>query len=442
MIKPREILKDAFSEGSTPSAEDFEDLIDSFTHLEEDQAKLGLGSYDIERIYPEGVCVLHLGKLYISNQSTTGGPWNSEHWDLVPFPQRTTRWASSFAWDEENLGKIVGINNGLAVPYQETTLGNVQSEVEIPVEIFEELEFRPENTGNPASVTIQIKSWVESKASQLQILSYALDLNVTIVAGDQVPEKVDETEAAEEIANWLNFEYASILSADFSGDLVEITTIPEGEIYNAGSAIFSDTDLVEPDEVAFTEGQNGYAASRLYWINAFTSEVKSVVAGVDVTPAATADDTVDAIVLFINSDIDGFTAIKSDGKLKITYEAFGLAINAVTVQALYSAQSAQFNFSGGSTEGTYSYMLPLGKLVAYGDDYVDIDDSEFVEVLTGSEIELPESLYPGLEYPLPVRVDSDGNVVPHLPNSGIVFGWAFNDCDIDSLIKIKKNTSF
>lgn len=442
MIQSRDNLKDAFSEGSTPSAEDFENLIDSFAHLNEDQAKLGLGIYDSERIYPEGVCVLYLGKLYISSQETTGGPWNSEHWDLVPFPQRTTRWPSSYAWDEENLGKIVGINNGLAVPYQETALGDVQSEVEIPVDTFDDLEFRPENTGSPASVTIQIKSWVASKESQLQILSYALDLNVTIIAGDQVAENVDEAEAAEDIADWINVEYASTLSAAFSGDLVEITTIGEGEIYNAGSAIFSDTDLEEPDEVAFSEGENGYAASRLYWINAFTSEVKSVVAGVDVTPGATADDTVDAIVLFINSDIDGFTAIKSDGKLKITYEDFGLALNPVTVQAMYSGQSAQFNFVGGSTEGTYSYMLPLGKLVAYGEDYVDIDDSEFVEVLTGSEIELPESLYSGLQYPLPVRVDSDGNVVPHLANSGIVFGWAFNDCDSDSLIKIRKNTSF
>jgi hypothetical protein len=439
MIQDRNTLKSYFEEGSDPTEEQFASLIDSFAHLNEDSAQLGLGIYDSGREYPSGICVIYEGLLYISNSATTGGAWDANKWDLVESPIRVARFATAHVFEPEDVGRIIGINNGLAIPYAETDTNDVEATVEIPVSIFEEIEFRPAVSASKSSAFITIVSWLASKESQLSLVVNIDNINVVIVAGDQVAEDADEAAAAAAIANYLNTNYGDFIVADNTDEVLSIETVGTGLIYNAASLKFEDED--DENEVLFTGGSDGYAATTLSWVNGFDMTPRVIVAGVDVMPQASAEGTVDEILEFINTEFADFSAVRADGMLKISYQEPGALTNIVSLTAYYEPLSDSYAFAGGSSAGTFSFMTPLGKLVRYGEDFVEVEDSEFVECEASDTIEMSELMFPGLTSPAPVRVVT-GGTISSWRQGDVLFGWVFQNVLAEDQVYVKKQAPF
>jgi hypothetical protein len=435
-IQTRATLKGYFNTGETPGETQFHNLIDSLLHVEEDSALIGLTDYSDAVNYEPGRVVLYEGRLYQANTGTTGA-FNSEDWDLVPFPTKVAIFPTEHEFSGGDIGKVIGIIGAGAVPYAVVTQLAAAGVATIPVTAFEDNEFRPAVAATVGTATISLISWDAGQSSILQIINYGAGVEVVIAAGDQVPADEDVAAAALAIAAWINEEFEDVLTASASGVSIAIDTVGTGSAMNSGVLIYDDS-LHTPTEVEFTEGTDGYNASKLSWINTLTEDEIEITAGVEVEPEATVEDTVDAIAAYINTELSAhFSASVTLGNLVIEYLTAGAVTGGARYETPYNAFDEEYPFEGSADASELSKMIPLGKLYAYTETTVMVEDSEFVEVTAAEDITLPETLEVGLSYPRKVRINGDGEVVAW--NSGsLPFGVILTEATEAEPILVKK----
>jgi hypothetical protein len=435
-VQSKAILKSYFNTGETPGETEFHNLVDSLAHVTEDSALMGLTDHSESVEYLTGRVVLYDGKLYQANTDTSGA-FNTEHWDLVEFPTKVAIFPTAHTFISGDIGKVIGIIGAGAVPYDVVTQMAAKGAATIPLVVFDDNEFRPAVESEPASATISLVSWDSGKSSILQILNYGAGIEVVITAGDQVPADEDVAAAATAVAAWINTEYDGVLDASADGVAITIATIGTGTTMNSG-VLTVDDSLTAPTEVEFTGGSDGYNASKLSWINSKTDAEIEITAGLEVEPEASTEDTVDAIASYINTELsEHFSATVSDGMLIIEYVEEGAVSGGITYASPYNLGTELFPFEGSADESEQSKMIPLGKLYAYSETQVMVEDSEFVQVIAEEDIELPETLEVGLTYPVKVKVTANGTVAPWNVGS-IPFGVILTGATEGEPVNVKK----
>lgn len=435
-IQDRATLKGYFNTGETPGETEFHNLIDSLVHVEEDSALIGLTDYSESVNYETGRVVLYEGRLYQANTGTSGA-FNSGHWDLVPFPTKVAIFPTEHEFSGGDIGKVIGIIGAGAVPYAVVTQLAAAGVATIPVTAFEDNEFRPAVAATVGTATISLISWDAGQSSILQIINYGAGVEVVIAAGDQVPANEDVTAAALAIAAWINEEFEDILTASASGVSIAIDTVETGSAMNSGVLIYDDS-LHIPTEVEFTEGSDGYNASKLSWTNSLTEDEIEITAGVEVEPEASGEDNATAIAAYINTELSAhFSASVTLGALVIEHLTAGAVTGGARYETPYNAFDEVYPFEGSADSSELSKMIPLGKLYAYTETTVMVEDSEFVEVTAAEDITLPETLEVGLSYPRKVRINGDGEVVGWNAGS-LPFGVILTDATEAEQVLVKK----
>jgi hypothetical protein len=72
MIQPRSTIKNFFKRKNKPSEEQFADMLDSFAHLAEDAASLGVGAHNPQALYMPNAIIIHEGQFWKSKELQQG----------------------------------------------------------------------------------------------------------------------------------------------------------------------------------------------------------------------------------------------------------------------------------------------------------------------------------------------------------------------------------